>query len=193
MSHVVAAEPGEVAVTTEPPEPVYEEQTDPSGPGYVWTRGYWGWTGADWAWYPGAWLMAPEGLAYIEPYYERVNGTVVFVGGYWGAHDASRRAYGGDQIAFAAPVRPAAYRRGEPMRVMHNAGAPPGSRPPSAYVHATGTARPLPVRVESPRASALVVARQGPTASQHATPGRAPAEARAPARSASPAPSHRKK
>jgi hypothetical protein len=187
---VTTADPAEVTVTTEPPEPLYEEQTDSIGPGYVWTRGYWGWSGADWAWYPGAWLMAPEGRLYIEPYYERVNGNVVYVGGYWGAAEAPRRSYGGDQIVFAAAVRPSDYRRGEQVGVVHSAGAQPGSRPASAYMHASGTVRPLPTRVESPRTLATGAPRQIQPAPYRAAQG---SVATSPARSAPPAPPHKRK
>jgi hypothetical protein len=189
---VTAADPPEVVVTTEPPEPVYEEQTDPVGPGYVWTAGYWGWTGGDWAWYGGAWLRAPEGRLYVEPYYERVNGNVVYVAGYWGAPDAPRRSYGGDRIAFAAPVRPADYKRGEPARVPHSAGAAPGTRPATAYVHATGTPRPLPTRVESPRRTVAAGPQQrAPRYERPATRSHAAGRA-APAARSAPAPRGRK-
>src|SRR5579862_8415463 len=60
-----------VVATTEPPDPLYEEQSDPPGAGYVWVGGYWGWTGSDWAWYPGLWQPSPPGGVYVEPYYER--------------------------------------------------------------------------------------------------------------------------
>jgi hypothetical protein len=188
---VTTADPTEVVVTTEPPEPVYEEQTDPLGPGYVWTAGYWGWTGGDWAWYGGSWLMAPEGRLYVEPYYERVNGNVVYVGGYWGAADAPRRSYGGDRIVFAAAVRPADYKRGEPVRVPHSAGAAPGTRPATAYAHATGTPRQMPARVESPRKVVAGAPRQAPSSYHPAARANAPSRA-APARSAPSAPSRRK-
>jgi hypothetical protein len=181
---ITIADPPEVTVTTEPPEPLYEEQADPLGPGYVWTAGYWGWTGVDWAWYPGTWLMAPEGRVYIEPYYERVNGNVVYVGGYWGAAGAPRRSYGGDQIVFVAPVRPGDYRRGEAARVVHNPGVQPGSRPATAYVQATGMARPVPTRVEAPRTSARVPPHQfrpAPYRPSHGPGGNAPAHFSAPA------------
>jgi hypothetical protein len=141
---VTTADPEEVVATTEPPDPVYEERVDAPGPGYGWVGGYWGWTGSDWVWYPGRWLPAPEGRVYIEPYYERVGPNIVYVRGYWGPHDAPYRSYGGDRIRFAAPMRPADYRRGEPPRVVHSVGARPGSRPMTAYAHATGAARPLP-------------------------------------------------
>src|SRR5208283_5209961 len=76
---VQTGDPEEVAATTEPPDPVYEEQTDSPGATYVWVGGYWGWNGADWGWNWGRWEVAPEGRVYIEPYYERVGDRVVYV------------------------------------------------------------------------------------------------------------------
>src|SRR5580704_1698617 len=137
-------EPEEVQATTEPPDPVYEEQTDSPDPSYVWVGGYWGWNGVDWGWNWGRWMAAPSGQFYIEPYYERVGGNVVYVHGYWGPHDAPRRSYGGDTIRFAVAVRPANYHRGEHIVVEHRAGPLPGKRPGGVYVHATGTVRPVP-------------------------------------------------
>jgi len=141
---IAEGEPEEVTATTEPPDPVYEEQTDSPGPGNVWVGGYWGWNGADWSWNWGRWATPPAGKVYIEPYYERVGGKVVYVQGSWGAHDAPRRSYGGEHIKFTAAVRPANYHRGEHVVVEHKAGPPPGKRPGGAYEHATGKVRPLP-------------------------------------------------
>ena len=141
---VTSADPEEVTATTEPPDPIYEEQATMPGPGYVWVGGYWGWTGSDWGWYSGRWLTAPEGRVYVEPYYERVGTNVVFVRGYWGLRDAPRRSYGGERIRFAAAVRPADYRRGESARFERRGGSPPGTRPAGFYERATGQARPLP-------------------------------------------------
>ncbi len=151
---VSAADPEEVTATTEPPDPVYEEQLDPIGPGYVWVGGSWGWTGSDWAWYPGRWLQPPEGRVYIEPYYERVGGRVVFVGGFWGDRNAPPRSYGGERLVFTAAVRPANYRRGEPVHVARSGGAPPGSRPSTFYAHATGTPRSVPTATVPSRTAA---------------------------------------
>jgi hypothetical protein len=141
---VMMADPEEVTATTEPPDPVYEEPSEQPSDSLVWVPGYWGWTGPDWAWYSGRWLGPPEGRVYIAPYYERVGSNVVYVGGYWGLHDAPPRSYGGDRIVFAAAIRPANYRVGEYVHIGHRAGSPPGARPASAYAHATGIARPLP-------------------------------------------------
>ena len=44
------AEPEEVIATSEPPELVYEEQTDAPSPGLFWVPGYWQWTGSDRGW-----------------------------------------------------------------------------------------------------------------------------------------------
>ena len=134
-----------VVATTEPPDPLYEEQTGPPGAGYACVGGYWGWTGSDWVWYPGLWQPSPPSGVYVEPYYERVGTDVVFVPGYWGRPGAPRhRSYGGERIGFAAPARPADYRRGEPPRLERRPGARPGSRPATLYQHAVGPARPLP-------------------------------------------------
>jgi hypothetical protein len=141
---IASGDPEEVTATTEPPDPVYEEQTDSPGPGVVWVGGYWGWNGADWGWNWGRWAAPPEGQVYVDPYYERVGGRVVYVRGYWGPHDAPRRSYGGDRIRFTAAVRPANYHRGDHVVVEHRAGPLPGKRPGSAYEHATGAVRPLP-------------------------------------------------
>ena len=141
---ITIGDPVEVRAATEPPDPIYEEQTDLPGPGYVWVGGYWGWTGSDWGWYGGRWLPAPAGQVYIEPYYERVGPNVVFVRGYWGPPGTIHHSYGGERIAFVAPGRPADYRRGEPPRFERRAGAPPGTRPAAFYQHANGPVRPLP-------------------------------------------------
>ncbi len=141
---VTEGDPEEVAATTEPPDPVYEEETPAPSPGYVWVGGYWGWNGVDWGWSWGRWESPPQGRIYIHPYYERVGPRVVYVRGYWGTHDSPRRSYGGERIHFAPPTRPANYHRGEHVVVEHRAGPPPGKRPGNAYVRATGTVRPVP-------------------------------------------------
>jgi hypothetical protein len=169
---VTASEPEELTATTEPPDPVYEEPTDSMGPGYVWVGGGWAWSGADWMWYPGRWLMAPAGNVYIEPYYERVGPNVVYVGGYWGRPDAPRRSYGGDRIRFVAAVRPADYRPGERPRIVRSPGAPPGTRPHTAYERATGQVRPLPRTTVPTRVVANASVSQGTSPREmHAAPG----------------------
>lgn len=141
---IPTGDPEEVQATSEPPDPVYEEQTDSPNPGWVWVGGYWGWNGTDWGWNWGHWVEPVAGQFYIAPYYERVGDRVVYVHGYWGPHDAPHRSYGGDRITFTAAVRPASYHRGEHVVVEHRAGPAPGKRPGGAYAHATGTVRPLP-------------------------------------------------
>jgi hypothetical protein len=175
---VTTAEPVEVTATTEPPDPIYEEEPAAPSPGYYWVGGYWGWTGSDWGWYSGRWLAAPEGRVYIEPYYERVGPNVVYVGGYWGPRDAPRRSYGGERIQIGRPSRPADYRPGERPRFERKVGAAPGSRPPTAYVRATGAPRPLPrttvpaYRAETREAHPVAHAEAHPVA--HAEPARPP-------------------
>ena len=166
--------PEEVQATTEPPDPVYEEQTDSPNVGYVWVGGYWGWNGVDWGWSWGRWAQPPEGQIYIEPYYERVGGRVVYVQGSWGAPDAPRRSYGGERIQFTAAVRPANYHRGEHVVVEHRAGPLPGKRPGGAYVKATGTARPLPTAT----APAHRVASTHDTVAPRSEPNKEPLNAR---------------
>jgi hypothetical protein len=166
---VATSDPEEVTATTEPPDPVYEEQIDAPGPGMVWVGGYWGWNGVDWGWNWGHWAAPPEGRIYIEPYYERVGGRVVYVRGYWGPHDAPRRSYGGDRIRFATAVRPANYHRGEHVVVEHRAGPMPGKRPGGAYEHATGTARPLPRATAPAHRVADEHETAGPRGNEHET------------------------
>jgi hypothetical protein len=64
---ITVAEPEEVMVTTEPPDPVYEERLDVPGPGYVWVGGSWAWTGAEWGWYPGRWRWHPRAACTSSP------------------------------------------------------------------------------------------------------------------------------
>src|ERR1700678_1354945 len=73
---IPAGGPEEVQATSEPPDPVYEEQTDSPTPGYVWVGGYWGWNGTDWGWNWGRWAEPVAGQFYIAPYYERVGDHV---------------------------------------------------------------------------------------------------------------------
>jgi hypothetical protein len=141
---IAQGDPEEVSATTEPPDPVYEEETPEPSPGYVWVGGYWGWNGVDWGWHWGRWESPPSGRIYIQPYYERVGPRVVYVQGYWGTRNSPHRSYGGERIHFAPPARPANYHRGEHVVVEHRAGPPPGKRPGNAYVRATGTVRPVP-------------------------------------------------
>ena len=166
---ITVSDPDEVTVTSEPPDPLYEERTDLPGPGYVWVGGYWGWRGSDWGWYPGRWLMAPEGRVYIEPYYERSGPNVIYVGGYWGRPDAPRRSYGGERIRFAMAPRPPDYRRGEAPRFERRAGVPIGTRPAGFYEHATGPVRPIPP-ARGPSYRAVPHESQAP----HDQPGREP-------------------
>ena len=138
-------DPEEVTATTEPPDPLYEEPDEEPGPGYVWVGGYWGWTGGDWGWYPGHWLVAPAGRIYVAPYYERVNGQVVFVRGFWGPPGYAYRSYGGERISLVMAPRPAGWHRGYYDHYARMPGGRPGARPARFYAHAAaGPVRPLP-------------------------------------------------
>jgi hypothetical protein len=141
---VTAAEPEEVTATSEPPDPLYEEQGVAPDPAFFWVGGYWGWTGTDWGWTPGGWLPPPQGRVYVAPYYERVGANVVYVHGYWGPHDAPVRSYGGERIQFAVATRPADYHAGYYAHYERRPGIAPGSRPGHAYARAMGASRPLP-------------------------------------------------
>jgi len=158
-------EPEELIATSEPPDPVYEEQTDAPSPGMVWVGGYWQWTGSDWSWYYGRWNTAPQGRIYVEPYYERDDSHVVYVRGYWGTRGEAPRYYGGDRIVFAAAVRPAGYRRGDHELIARSTGVPPGHRAGHYGPKPTGSvkARPLPMatapREPVPRAEPEIGAR----------------------------------
>jgi hypothetical protein len=123
-----SVEAEEVIATSEPPEPIYEEQDDMPAQGMFWVPGYWQWTGADWAWYYGHWDTAPDGRIYIAPYYERVDDHVVYVRGYWGLQGEEPRYYGGDRIVFVAAARPDGYVRGSHVIVARSGGLPPGQR-----------------------------------------------------------------
>jgi hypothetical protein len=121
----------------------------------------------DWGWHWGRWTPAPAGRVYVEPYYERVGGRVVYVRGYWGPPNAPRRSYGGERIRFATPVRPANYHRGEHVVVEHRAGPVPGHRPGGMYEHATGTVRPIPHETMPQHRTALTHEAAGPRREGH--------------------------
>jgi WXXGXW repeat (2 copies) len=54
------------------------------GPGYVWTRGYWGRRGGRYVWTSGRWRQPPhEGAAWVDGHWEHRGSGYVFVGGYW--------------------------------------------------------------------------------------------------------------
>lgn len=102
----------------------------------VWVPGYWGWQ-SRWVWAPGRWLPPPRpGYVWMNPYYERRGGVVVFVSGFWCAPHAM----------FAPP--PPYLRR--PVRSAHGlppVGPPvrpmPPPRPPQA-VQPPPSSSPLP-------------------------------------------------
>src|SRR5258708_740403 len=64
--------------------PVYDQPPLP-GPGYIWTRGYWGWGPYGYYWAPGTWAVPPAiGLLWTPPWWGWVGGVYVFNAGYWG-------------------------------------------------------------------------------------------------------------
>jgi hypothetical protein len=178
-------DPEEVTAVTEPPDPLYEEPDDMPGPGYVWIGGYWGWTGADWAWSPGHYMVAPAGRVYVAPYYERVNGQVVFVRGFWGPPGYAYRTYGGDRITFEAVPRPVGWHRGYYDNYHSMPGERPGARPARFYAHASGTFRPVP-RATAPYRAAPAPAPMRDRVGSGAPIAREPAAAARPAYAATP-------
>ncbi len=81
VAEIPTEDPGEIMATSEPPEPVYEEPPPAPAPDHVWIPGYWNWDGGQWAWSYGYWRAPMVGYTYVAPYYEVVNGQVVFVRG----------------------------------------------------------------------------------------------------------------
>jgi hypothetical protein len=171
---ITTSDPEELVASSEPPDPIYEEPTDPTADDDVWIPGYWHWAGADWTWVDGTWRLPPLGMSYVEPYYERVGARVVYVGGYWGSPAIARRSYGGDRIHFVPAVRPNDYHPA-PHVVIHHAGLRPGQRVGGGYVHASGAVHELPAASKSRRPSFTahpVVARHAPAPAAHVEPSR---------------------
>lgn len=103
---VPAAPPPEVTAESEPPEPVYEEQTPQAAPATVWVPGYWHPEGPRWTWYVGEWRAAPVGHVYTEPHYSRVGTRIVYLHGYWRPTTVVVHQYTGTRIVFVRPGRP---------------------------------------------------------------------------------------
>ena len=142
--------PEEVSEATEPPEPVYEEQTPQPKPQTVWVSGYWHPEPTGWTWYVGQWHAPPAGHVYVEPYYERVGPRVVYVRGYWHPGPVAPRTYGGTRIVFVRPARPVDYHATYHRPIRGGAGIPPGQRLDTSYRVVTITHRPAPARPVGP-------------------------------------------
>ena len=127
------AEPEMAAAETEPPEPEYEEPPPQPDPAQVWVQGFWDWFNDQWMWRPGAWRTAPVGLAYVAPHYEIARGRVAYTRGYWGSPKTKPRSYGGRELRFKTPARPAGWTRGTKPVVRPSPGVKLGKRPAGSY------------------------------------------------------------
>jgi hypothetical protein len=134
--------PPPVSVYIEPPlvqpEPVFVDvapppmlvEVPPPSPfsGAVWTGGYWGWHQSRWVWCAGRWSAPPRpDYVWVQPYYEHRDGAVVFVSGFWAAHDVAfvpppSGLHLAVEVAIGGGSRPMG-----PMGVF--VPPPPGSRP----------------------------------------------------------------
>jgi hypothetical protein len=118
---VTVGEPAPAAVSSLPPEPLYEQMTVSPGFGYVWIDGSWHWNSYEWVWVSGRWVRE-QGAAYVyvQPAYDYSAGRYVYTPGYW----ASR-----DRVPQGWSVRD--HRDGRPAVVA----PPPGAeRPPPASI-----------------------------------------------------------
>ena len=80
---VNAGMPATMNVNSYPPEPLFENVSASPGPGYVWLDGSWHWNGYEWVWVGGRWVRERVGFAYVQPYYDYLDGRYVYVRGYW--------------------------------------------------------------------------------------------------------------
>ena len=87
-----------VSIRIGPPAlPVYPQPIC-SGPGYIWTPGYWAYGPAGYYWVPGTWVLAPAvGLLWTPGYWGWAGGVYVWHAGYWGPHVGF---YGGINYGF---------------------------------------------------------------------------------------------
>ncbi|MGJ7529761.1 hypothetical protein [Variovorax sp. GB1P17] len=78
-------QPPPIAVGWAPPPMLVEAPTPLPFAGAIWTGGYWTWQG-NWVWAAGRWAAPPQpGYAWVQPYYEHRDSTVVFITGHWSA------------------------------------------------------------------------------------------------------------
>lgn len=131
---VTVGEPAPAAVSSLPPEPLYEQMTVSPGFGYVWIDGYWHWNSYEWVWVSGRWVRE-QGAAYVyvQPSYDYSAGRYVYTPGYWSSRDRVPQGWS---------VRD--HRDGRPAVVA----PPPGAeRPPPASI-----GRPAPREHRAPPA-----------------------------------------
>ncbi len=87
-----------VSVRVGPPAiPVYAQPIC-TGPGYLWTPGYWAWDDVDgYYWVPGTWVVGPGGMLWTPGYWGWETGFYRWHTGYWGPHVGF---YGGINYGF---------------------------------------------------------------------------------------------
>src|SRR3974377_487169 len=87
-----------VSIRIGPPAlPVYPQPIC-SGPGYIWTPGYWSYGPAGYYWVPGTWVLAPfTGALWTPGYWGWINGAYLGHAGYWGTRIGF---YGGINYGF---------------------------------------------------------------------------------------------
>ncbi len=66
---VSVATPQPYAVSTMPPDPLFEQMSAAPGYGHVWIDGSWHWNGYEWVWVSGRWEQEQAGHVYVQPYY----------------------------------------------------------------------------------------------------------------------------
>lgn len=84
---VGVATPQPYAVSTMPPDPLFEQMTPSPGMGHVWIDGSWHWNGYEWVWVSGRWEQDQAEHVYVQPYYDYSGDTYVYTPGYWSSRD----------------------------------------------------------------------------------------------------------
>ena len=79
--------PQPYAVSTMPPDPLYEQMTASPGMGHVWIDGSWHWNGYEWVWVSGRWEQDQADHVYVQPYYDYSGDTYIYTPGYWSSRD----------------------------------------------------------------------------------------------------------
>src|SRR5688572_5267684 len=126
---VTVGEPSPYAVSSMPPEPLYEQMTASPGYGHVWIDGYWHWNSYEWVWVGGRWVREQGAeYVYVQPYYDYTEGAYVYMPGYWASRDRVPRGW---------KVRD--HRDGRPTVV---APPPGGVRPPPGTIRPPRDPRP---------------------------------------------------
>ncbi len=81
------ATPQPYAVSTLPPDPLFEQMTASPGMGHVWIDGSWHWNGYEWVWVSGRWEQDQSDHVYVQPYYDYSGDTYIYTPGYWSSRE----------------------------------------------------------------------------------------------------------